>query len=215
MNNKEVIRMVIVVKGKEPEVIEIGHDLKDYEDALRNNLSEEEKKKSDVHGLDFFSPDVDMVSGMVEEYSACHPYERNRDWHGPALFFELNDKGKTISMSDDKVKELKEMYALANKAKSPSERINSFLGTYHKEPVVFNFNYGNLQATSNTMDFADIILNERREGAIKEIEGVFDDIEIMSERSSISIEDCLTDYLIALGKDVLKRQAEANPMFSM
>lgn len=215
MSSKELIRMVLVVKGKEPEVVEVGHDLKDYEDVLRNNLSEVEKSKSDVYGLDFFSPNVDGISGMVEEYSACHPYERNRDWHGPALFFEFDDRGKTISISDEKVEELKSVYALANRARSTSEKINNFLDTYHKEPVVFNFSYGNMESISNTMDFADIILAERRDTAIKEIESVFDGIKEASNISGKSIEDHLTNYLIGLGKMVLRNQVEANPMLSM
>lgn len=215
MDNKETIRMVLVVKDKEPQVIEVAHDFKEYENVIRKNLSKAEREKSDVYGLDFFNTDIDRVSGIVEEYSACHPYERNRGWHGPALFFESDDQGKTISMSDEKVEKLKSVYSLANKLRSTSEKINNFLDTYHKEPVTFNFSYGNLESISNTMDFVDVILEERREESIKEIEAIFDSMVDLSKKNNVPIEEILTNYLIDLGKDIIIRQVEANPLFSL
>lgn len=203
-----MIKAVLVVKDKEPEVVEIRSGLESYCRVLQKSLSKEELYLSSVHALDFFSIEgFNNVSGMVEEYSACHPYERNRSWHGPALFTEIDDEGVTTTMSDENIKGLLSKYSLKNTPKSPSDFINRFLDKYARQEI-YNFNHGIHVATLNTMDAVDMLLNETDEVRIKEIEKALVSVMRASFDADCRIETVLTHYLKHIGKEVFKQQAE-------
>lgn len=203
-----MIKAVLVIKDKEPEVVEIRSGLESYRRVLQKSLSTEELMLSSVHGLDFFSIDgFNNVSGMVEEYSACHPYERNRSWHGPALFTEIDNEGVTITMSDETIEGLLSKYSLKNTPKSPSDFVNRFLEK-HAIAEVYSFNHGVHVATLNTMDAVDMLLKETDEVRVKEIEEALMSVMKSSFEADCRIETVLNHYLKHIGKEVFKQQAE-------
>lgn len=204
-----MIRAVLVVKGKEPCVVEVKDDLDSYLNLIKENLSDSEREKCEGYGLDFFSVNVDYVSGMVEEYSACHPYDRNRSWHGPALFTEFDMNGKTVSMSDKKIDELMKLFSLSNKPKSKSDKINRFVENNTPEPRVFNVSYGIHQGVLNTHDYIDVILKEDRDVAIMQIESILESITRMAHMRGIEASSIFDSYLEDIGRHIFEEQAKS------
>lgn len=203
-----MIKAVLVVKDKEPEVVEIERGLESYYKVLQKSLSEEELQLSPINGVEFFGIEgADNVSGMVEQESACYPYERNRTWHGPALFTEFDYEGQTVSMSEENIQKLLSKYSLENAIKSPSKFINEFLDKYARQEI-HNYSYGIHEGILNTMDAADMLRGETDEIGIKEIESSFVNIVMTACNRGVLIEDVLTGYLKSINKDVFRQQVK-------
>lgn len=208
-----MIKAVVVVRNEEPKVVEIEDNLDSYMRVLSENLTAGELLKSPVKGLDFFGVGIERIGGIVEEYSACHPYERNREWHGPALFTQIGDMGETISMDDEHIEILKERFALANKPKSTSDKINEFIKENTPEPEIFNVDHECHHGVLNTHDYIDMLLNETREDAIKEIEQVIDDVTTKALAENRPIKEVFNEYLKDLGKHIFIMNAVNNVFF--
>ena len=87
-----MIRGVLVVKDEEPKVVSVQNgSYREYVKIINGALSDKEKEVATADSIDSFGVDVRNVVGYVESMSALHPYERNRQWYGPALFLEYND----------------------------------------------------------------------------------------------------------------------------
>ena len=115
-------RAVLVVKGEEPRVVAFeGRGYDEYSDILRKVLSDKEKSIADFDSVESFGSGVSGVLGYVESFSAMHPYERNREWYGPALFVQYNIEGDSVNMSDENITKLTDMFSLKNELHSPSE----------------------------------------------------------------------------------------------
>lgn len=208
--SNELIRAVLVVKGKEPEVITVENDIKHFENAIKQALTKEELELAPFGGVDLFGVGVPRVSGMVEEYSACHPYPRNRNWHGPALFTEYDLEGRTISMTDEAIEQLKNMFALSNIPKSSSTYINSFVEKYRPEPVVFNVEYKGSLGVLNTDDTIDFMLKEDREGEIKTIESMLKKIELDCNACGADIKETFKVFVKDLSRHLFEQTINNN-----
>lgn len=206
-------KVAVVLKDREPFVIEAEDELNEYNKILSKYLSEDERKKSPINGLDFFSADVHNISGIVEEYSACHPYERNRDWSGPAILFQFDEEGNTVSLDDEHFELIKKRYGLQNKLLSPSQKINNFLNKYLK-PEILNLSFGNFHSVISTADIADVLRREKDKGNINEIESILDSILVKSNETSEDQSALLNEYLRGLGVAIIKKQAEDMEWFT-
>lgn len=202
------IKAVLVVKDQEPRIVEINDSFKIYLDIINKNLSDKEKDICIGQGVDSFSIGIQNICGWVEEYSACHPYERNRDWHGPALFIQFNDCGDTCDVTDDKFKEICHLYSLSKKAKSPSKKINDFVEAYGPDPEIFNVIYESNFGTLNILDYVDFILNRDDPEEVKFLEEVIlEYIKEIASDNNITIKEAFRRYLKELGEKIFKQQA--------
>lgn len=203
-----MIKAVLVVKGKEPEVVKIQDNMRCYYKTIEEALTPEELALSPVYGLDFFSVEgLKNIAGMIEDESALYPYERNRSWHGPALFTEFDMEGKTISMSDENIDKLLKLYSLDNEIKSPSNFINEFLNKYAKQEI-FNCEYKRHIATLSTMDAVDMIKREKDKEQINNIEQMLMFVRDKALVEETEISDVLTNYLKSILEYDFEQQAD-------
>lgn len=194
------MRAVLVVKDKEPQVVSLKKgSYEEFSDILKEELSEQERSIAPFNSVESFIIGLDGVIGYVEGRSCLHPYERNRHWHGPALFVEYDYEGDTIDMSDENIEEVKRRFSLDNTASSPSTYINEFLDKYTRQ-VTHNVTIGCNHGVLNTLDAADFIRNAQDPEAIADITDVLKHLEQYSEVSGIAIEELFTDYLKELNK---------------
>ena len=209
----EMIRAVLINVDEEPKVIMVNANRESYLKVIQDNLSHEERALCKGYGLDFFGVGLPNISGIVEEYSSCHPYRRNRTWHGVALFTQFDDEGVTVSMDDEHVEMLMNKFALSNKPKSPNDYINYFVEKYTPEPVIFNVDYDNIYATLNTLDYLDTILEETNEETLFYIEKTLRVIELAAKTEE-DVKADFSDLLKELGTELLKEQASSLDPFS-
>jgi hypothetical protein len=208
------VKAMVIVNGKEPELITIQNDLGAYREEINKHLTEDERAKGICEGLDFFNVGTRDIGGVVDEWSSVKPYARNRDWHGPALIFAYGVEGETVDLNDSQIEELKNKFALSNTPKSKSQFINDFMEKHHKEPEIFNYSYGNIEATLNTSDYAQMVLEENRDEEIGYLEHIFNSMKNESSDTGVPVEEILNKWLKALGENVVRRQAEETPLFA-
>ena len=204
-----MLKAVLVVKGKNPEVIEVKSVYDEYCKVLQDNLSDKEREVCPiVDGVDFFGIGMSGISGIVEEFSACHPYERNRNWHGPALFIERDQEGEVVSMSEKNIEDLMDMFDLDNVIKSPSQKINDFIKVYTPEPEIFTVEINGHVGTLNTLDYIDHILAEKDPEQIKYLEEVMEDMALRKLLQDIPVKTQFSKFLKAVGKEIFRIQTE-------
>lgn len=189
------MKAMLVIKNKEPKVISIKEgSYKEISNILKESLSDNERKIADFNGVESFCTGLKGVLGYVEEFSALHPYERNREWHGPAIFIEYDMEGHTISMSDENIFALKDMFSLDSAVSSPSEYINNFLDKY-AQTITHNVSIGSKHGILNTMDAVNFLKSASNPDDIGMIISVFKQIEDVAKKGEFSIEEILADYL--------------------
>ena len=204
----EKIKAILIVKDQEPKVVEIENSLKSFMKVIDESLSEEERNLSNCNGLDFFRSNISNVGGMVEEYSACHPYDRNRDWHGPALFTEQDMNGETVSMSEENIKAMMEEYSLEkSNIKSPSDFLSRMLGKYG-DSIVFNYSQGEHMAVLNTYDAKDALLRSKDEKTIALFERIFICMELEYKDDEKKKNEEITNILKDVCIQMFKQQIE-------
>lgn len=202
----EKIKAILIVKDHEPNVVEIENSRDAFIKIINESLSEKEKSLSECNGLDFFSSKINNIGGMVEEYSACHSYDRNRDWHGPALFTEQDESGKTISMKEDNIKAMIDTYSLDNYSiKSPSKVLNEMLNKYG-DAIIFNYSKGGHMAVLNTYDAKDILLRTRDKNIIDMFEKIFICIQLEARGDENKIKEDVTEVLKDVCIQIFKQQ---------
>lgn len=208
-------RAVLVVKGEEPKVVVLNGDSYDeYANVLRGALSDNEKALSDVESVESFGSGIEYVLGYVESYSALHPYERNRQWYGPALFAEYNSEGYGVDMSDENIDKLMDMFSLENKISSPSSYVNEFLDKYAKSEM-HNITIGHNHGILDTMDAADYLRKATEPEDVAIVEQMLKEIEAMAQLGVHNIEELVMDYLKEVNKFLFSENIKRQNQFEI
>lgn len=208
-----MVNVVLVVKDKEPQVISLENgSIEEYKKVLSEALSEKERSLSDIDFIESFRLDIEYVSGFVEECSALHPYERNRHWYGPALFYQYDDGGNIVSMSDENISKVAELFSLKNKLASPSEYINDFIDKYAKS-IMHPISIGSNHAILDTMDAADFLKKAKNPEDVAFVENALREIEQIAEKEDTPIEELFTKYLKEVNHFLFSQRIQESPLF--
>ena len=208
-------RAVLVVKGEEPRVVTFeGRGYDEYSDILRKALSDKEKSIAEFYSVESFGSGIPGVFGYVESFSAMHPYERNREWYGSALFVQYDIEGDCVNMSDENIAKLTDMFSLKNGVHSPSNYVNEFLDKYAKSQM-HNITIGSHHGILDTMDAADFLKKANSDEDVAFVEQILKDIERHSEEGEASVEELLTDYLKEINYFLFSKKVEEYNAFNV
>ena len=208
-----MIRGVLVVKDEEPKVVSVQNgSYREYVKIINGALSDKEKEVATADSIDSFGVDVRNVVGYVESMSALYPYERNRQWYGPALFFEYNDEGESVDMSDENIETITNMFSLENQIISPSTYVNEFLDKYAKSEM-HNASHGFVHTILDTMDAVTFLKQASRPEDVRYVEGVLKEIEMTAFTQGLDVSDVLTSYLKEINLFLFEQSASKTMSF--